>query len=636
MQNETKPKERPATSRILIVEDEGIVAKDIRRRLERMGHIVTGTADNASDALLLTAETRPDLVLMDIIIQGDMDGIETAIDLKRMHDVPVIFLTAHSDRPTLERAKRAMPYGYLIKPFEERELATTIEMALYRHQAERRIREQAALLDNASDAIITCDVEWRIVSWNRGAERMYGWQAAEVLDKAVGLLDPDDSASAVQKAHKALRHDGKWEGEARHLTRDGRELLVLARQSVFEDQAGHPRAILMLTTDITEKRAAEERLYQTQRLESIGNLASGVAHDLNNALAPILIGAQLLKMEYPNDSSLTEMIETSAQRGANLVRQLLNFARGMEGDRICLQPVHLLKEMETMMRGTFPKNVRIVTNWDQDLPNVTGDSTQLHQILLNFCVNARDAMPDGGTLTLEARHVEVDSPFAQTIRGASPGKYVTLQVSDTGTGIPPEILDRIFDPFFTTKSPGQGTGLGLSTVAGIIKGHGGFLQVDSETGKGSTFTAYLPADGAEADATPPAINGEVKFRGEGQTVMLVDDEAGLRDIGRHVLRRMNLVPVVAADGTEGLILATEHRTDLRAIIVDMHMPHLDGLGFVRKIRPLLPNIPIVVASGGASPNDVKEFDALGVKAYLDKPFTEGALATVLKDLLSTE
>jgi CheY-like chemotaxis protein len=248
-------------------------------------------------------------------------------------------------------------------------------------------------------------------------------------------------------------------------------------------------------------------------------------------------------------------------------------------------------------------------------------------------VNARDAMPHGGTLTLEAQSMEVDAVYASAVPDAKPGKYLALRVRDTGTGIPPEILDRIFDPFFTTKGPDKGTGLGLSTVLGIVKGYGGFLEVHSQPGQGSTFTVYLPADAAGSD-TQHLTKAAVEFRGQGETILLVDDEPAVREVGRAVLRRLNFKPLTATDGADGLMQAAEHRTELRAIITDQHMPHMDGLTFVRALRRMLPDIPVMVASGRLDDAVAEEFKTLGVTSRLDKPFTAPQLAEMLKNLLA--
>jgi len=510
-----------------------------------------------------------------------------------------------------------------------------------RKQSEQALRESEekfrALTASAQDAVIMTDGDDRVVFWNAAAERIFGWTAAEAANQTIhGWLVPARyrEAAAGGLARFKVTGQGPLVGKTIELTavrKDGKEIPIeLSFSAVNLRGQWHGIAI---ARDLTERKKLERQLLRAQRLESIGTLAGGIAHDLNNALAPIMMGVGLLKMRYPKESELVDMFETSAKRGADMVRQLLTFAKGAEGERISVQPGRLLKELEKLMKGSFPKNIQLVVTCDPKLPTVQGDATQLHQVLLNLCVNARDAMPHGGTLTLEAECREVDAVYASTLPDAKPGDYVVLRVRDTGTGIPPEILDRIFDPFFTTKGPDRGTGLGLSTVLGIVKGHGGFLEVHSQPGKGSTFTVYLPVERAGSD-TEQVTPAAVEFRGREETILFVDDEAAVREMARVVLRRLNFKPLTATDGADGVIQAAQHRTEIRAIIVDLHMPHMDGLAFVRAVRRMMPDIPIAVASGRLENAVAEEFKTLGVTRRLDKPFTEAQLAETLKHLLA--
>jgi len=331
------------------------------------------------------------------------------------------------------------------------------------------------------------------------------------------------------------------------------------------------------------------------------------------------------------------MIEASAQRGTDMVRQLLTFARGAEGERVAVCPSQLVHELERLMKGSFPKSIELQIASPEGLPAVVGDPTQLHQVLLNLCVNARDAMPGGGTLAMGLQAVELDAVYARAIPDAVPGRYVALRVSDTGSGIPPEILDRIFDPFFTTKAADKGTGLGLSTVLGIVKGHGGFVQVYSQPGEGTIFTVYLPVAPSDAGAAVPATAVETPEAGQGhgETVLFVDDEAAVREVGRTVLERLNYQVLLATDGADGLVRAAEHRHALSAVITDLHMPHMDGLAFVRALHRTLPNLPVVVASGRVDEAAASELLRLGVTRRLDKPFTQAQLARELRELLAS-
>jgi CheY-like chemotaxis protein len=302
-----------------------------------------------------------------------------------------------------------------------------------------------------------------------------------------------------------------------------------------------------------------------------------------------------------------------------------------------VQPERLLRELENLMKGSFPKDIRIIVESDPMLAPVNGDVTQLHQILLNLCVNARDAMLNGGELALTAAMEELDALQARSIEGATPGRFVVLRVADTGTGIPPDVLDHIFDPFFTTKSPDKGTGLGLSTVLGIIRAHGGFVQVDSSPGQGAVFSVYLPpAEGARESVLGELVEEGLPpgFRGQGERVLFVDDEVAVREIATTVLQRLNVTPLMATDGADALILAAENKAELRVVVTDLHMPHMDGLVFVRALRRILPDIPVVLASGRMDEVAVDEFRKLGVMMRLDKPFTEEQLAKALQTALN--
>ena len=493
------------------------------------------------------------------------------------------------------------------------------------------VREALATLDATTDGAYIFDpANLRFSYVNKGAVRQLGYTREELLGMTpLDLNTKHDEPSYREMIAPLIRGEKSvLVFESVYHRKDGGTIAVEINLQYIASMNMPPRFIAIVR-DITERKKAEQQTMRSQRLESIGTLAGGISHDLNNALAPILLGVEILKTQYPQESQIVDMFEASARRGADMVRQLLTFAKGAEGERVALQPGHLVKELVKLMEGSFPKNIELVVKCDPKLPLVLGDATQLHQVLLNLCVNARDAMPQGGTLTLEAQQKEVDAIYASSIHEAKPGKYLALRVRDTGTGIPPEIIDRIFDPFFTTKSPDKGTGLGLSTVMGIVKGHGGFLEVHSQPGQGSTFAVYLPAVAAGGD-TQHITKAAVEFRGQEETILFVDDERALREAASMVLRRLNFKPLTATDGADGLIQAAQHRTELSAIITDLHMPHMDGLEFVRAVRRLLPDIPIMVASGRMEDAVATEFKTLGVTNLLDKPFTEAQLAEALK------
>ena len=500
-----------------------------------------------------------------------------------------------------------------------------------RKQTEEALEMMRFSVDHAGDSAAWVNREGRILYVNDAYCVSRGYRREELLAMRIFDLDPDYQPGVWAPHFEELKRRGTMTFETRHCAKDGRIFPVEVNANyVFLNGQEFNFATVR---DLTERRKQERLALRSQRMESLGTLAGGIAHDLNNALAPIMMSSELLRIEYPRESSLLDRIEASAEHAADMVRQLLTFAKGAEGARVSVQPGRLLREMENLMKGSFPKNIELLTKSDPQLPTVLGDATQLHQVLLNLCVNARDAMPAGGTLTLEAERQEVDAAFAESEPGATPGSYVALRVRDTGAGIPPDILDRIFDPFFTTKGPEKGTGLGLSTVMGIVKGHGGFTQVTSQTGSGTTFIVFIPVDpaGIAADPGQKAVG---QFRGRGETILFVDDEATVRNVARAVLQHLNFHPLIAGDGTDGLMQATQHRTEIRAIITDLHMPRMDGLAFVREVRLLLPSVPILVASGRMDDEEASEMAALGVAGRLDKPFNQAQLAEALEGILT--
>ncbi|MEH1808663.1 hybrid sensor histidine kinase/response regulator [Nostoc sp.] len=504
-----------------------------------------------------------------------------------------------------------------------------------RKLAEEKIREQAALLDVTTDAICVRDLNNQIIFWNKGAETLYGWQATEAWGKNASELLDDEPSPEIEAALLQAISKGKWQGELTKLTKMNKEVLVASRWSLVCDEQGKPKSILTVDTDITEKKHLEAQLFRAQRLESIGTLASGIAHDLNNILTPILAGAQLLPLKFPNADERTrhllEILEINARRGADLVKQVLSFARGVEGKHITLQLKHIIVEMAKILKETFPKSIEISTNLPQNLWMVSGDSTQLHQVLMNLCVNARDAMSNGGTLSISAENMLIDANYARMNLEAKEGPYIVITVSDTGVGIPKEMLDRIFEPFFTTKDVGQGTGLGLSTVLGIVKSHGGFVNVYSEPESVTSFKVYLPAVGGIETRSPENLPPKT---GHGELILVVDDEAAIQEITITSLEAHNYKILVASDGIEAIALYAQNRDKISAVLMDIMLPSLDGLTAMRTLQKINPQVRIIASSGLMSENKLSAVAAIGVNTFLSKPYTVNELLLSLQKVLS--
>src|SRR5919199_4298703 len=477
--------------------------------------------------------------------------------------------------------------------------------------AEQKIREQAALLDITTDAILVQDLNKQIRFWNEGAERLYGWKAQEVIGKDVHeVLYRRKTLDQLEESWKSLTECGSWQSELYQFTKEGKEIIVASRWTLVRDEHGQPKSILTVNTDITEKKQLEAQFLRTQRMDSLGTLASGIAHDLNNALTPIMMAAQLLECKVPDEQSQQwlSILETNVKRAADLVKQVLLFSRGVAGKHTPLEVGYLIKEIEKIVKQTFSRAIEIRSELPtQNLWTISGDLTQLHQVLMNLCVNARDAMPDGGTLQISARNFWVDAHYAQMNIEAKVGPYIVITVSDTGTGISKEIIDRVFEPFFTTK----------------------------ELGKGTQFQVYLPATPTTKSDSPSEGHDELP-RGHGELILVVDDEDSIRDITKTLLETYGYQVVLASDGIEALALYTQHQDKISVVLMDMMMPNIDGPTTVGVLQKINPQVKIIAISGLVSNHKIGQFLGNSVKTFLPKPYTSDELLRNLQLVLSID
>ncbi|HUX21196.1 MAG TPA: PAS domain S-box protein [Spirochaetia bacterium] len=501
--------------------------------------------------------------------------------------------------------------------------------------AESRIREQAQLLDIASDAIVVRNVSGEIRYWNRSAETLFGWSAREALGRSANELIRAERPLLLEEALRVVLESREWKGELFLLRRDDRMFWGEMRWTLVLDAHGKPDAVLMVTSDITERRTVEERLMRVQRLESLGTLASGIAHDLNNVLTPIVVGIDALAAKSKDETStrILNVMQTSSHRGSEIISQILGFARGGTGEfaEVHLEPI--LREIEEIVRETFPKSVELRVKPFSKLWDIVGNRTQIHQVLMNLAVNARDAMEERGILTLGAENVTVDEAYTKMNPEAKAANYVVLTVEDTGVGMSPKTLARVFDPFFTTKGVGKGTGLGLSTSRTIVASHGGFINVYSEQNKGSSFRVYLPAT-ASAEAAAEVRTVEEMPTGKGEIILVVDDEAAVREITKQILETHGYEVIAVDDGTAALVVFNERKNHIALVLCDMVMPFLDGKATIRAITQIDPAVRVIAMSGMASKRRISTELPAGA-AFLAKPYTALQLLKAVRDALAS-
>jgi PAS domain S-box-containing protein len=512
--------------------------------------------------------------------------------------------------------------------------AETLRRELEAQTAE--VIARGTLLDSARDAIIVRDLDSSIRYWNAAASTIYGWDREEALGRKARELLYSHPAPYDAAIEKTLR-DGYWSGELRQVDKSGATLLVESSWTLVVDASGHPESVFSVSTDVTEKKRRAELDLRTQRMESLGTLASGIAHDLNNVLTPILMAVQLLTPgeHDPARLEILQSTELAVKRGADMIRQVLSFASGANGRRLPVQITEVLRELETLSRDALPPSIVSRFEVDPELRPLSGDPTQILQVLLNLLTNARDAMPSGGSVTISARNVTLLDDYATTGHVAPPGDYVLVEVEDSGTGMTPEVLGKIFEPFFTTKPVGAGTGLGLSTSIAIIRGHGGFMQAYSEPGHGSVFRVYLRANDTVTAATPAVTADPLDElpRGHGELILIVDDEAAIRVLARQTLEAYGYATAVASNGAEAIELVDSGRSPIALVLTDMAMPVMDGAATAAYLLTHHPELPVITASGLNANGGVARARSAGVRAFLAKPYTTTQLLSAVADAL---
>lgn len=631
----------PQPIRLLLLEDNVADVELITRALQRDGFEPSiRHVDNQAGFMAALAESY-DAILSDFELP-QFDGLR-ALEAVRERGLTAPFLIV-SGTIGEETAVEAMKRGasdYLLKDRLFR-LGPAIRQALrqrelgaQREHAERALRSSEEqfreVVENIHEVLWVTDVaKTRVLYVSPSYETVWGRSCESLLTAPWRWLDsvhPEDRRRVTEASQ--TQAGGRYDETYRVLRPDASVRWIRDRAYPVRDEAGEVVRIVGVAEDITERKHLEAQFLRAQRLEAIGTLAGGMAHDLNNILAPMMMAAGLLKegATVARDREMLAMIERSAHRGASIIRQLLTFSRGIEGERRSVQPRHIGREIANIVRETFPREIIFVESLPLDLWPILADPTQFHQVLMNLCVNARDAMPKGGTLTLSARNVTLTAAEATTKPRARPISYVVFSVVDTGTGMPSELIEHIFEPFFTTKEVGKGTGLGLSTVQGIMRSHEGLVEVASEVGLGSTFNVYFPAAPGiavpvESNATAPSPDGE------GETILLVDDEAPVRSAIQRVLEKHRYRVLTASNGKDGIVAYLRHRDAVRLVITDVMMPQMGGSAMVRSLRVIDANLRFIAISGLDAQHE--ELTAVGVKTILDKPCGSGTLLEAVR------
>ena len=744
--------------RILVVEDEAIIASVIAGALRKFGYEVIDILNTGEAAAATALEKRPDLVLMDIRLQGDMDGISAAERIQEQADIPIIYLTAYADEPTLERAKRTKPYGYIPKPFQEIELKTTIEMALYKHDfaiqlktsevkfrslfensqdviyiidqagrlqemnqagveffgfareeiigtepdylyadprerkvflaeirrkktlrdyeirlrnkkgeiltglvtanamigndgevsgiqgiirdvTEKRKREETLLLlqtaiDSSSEAVLITDQQGNIVYGNPAVETMTGYSPLEIIGRNIQFLSSglqqDDEKH--RQLWKTIQEGDSWAGEFLNRHKDGTTYFQRAIISPVRDEKGEISHFVSIASDITREKKLEEQMIQAAKMDSLGHLASGIAHDFNNYLTIINGYSEMLLFENENNKN-SERLGVILQAGKNasrLVAKILGFSRRQAVAPTVIEINGAMNDLERMVRRLLGEKIELQLELAPDAGQVLIDPTQIEQVLINLVLNARDAMPGGGRLTLATAPRSVDPGFAAEHPGLAPGEYAAIDVRDSGQGMDPQVLARIFEPFFTTKPKGEGTGLGLASVFGIVAQNHGGVWAESEAGRGSTFHVLLPRVSEKAAAEPAASTGK---RFDNRTALLVEDEPGIRELMRSILASLGMQVQVAADGEQALKIAGELQ-HLDLLFCDVILPGISGVEVADGIRTLHPKAAVVFSSGHGEGFLKRAGLQLPEVHFIEKPSTRAALVEKIGEVLS--
>lgn len=506
-----------------------------------------------------------------------------------------------------------------------------LALGLEHRQVQQQVSHSNILLNYTQDIAIVIDLEDQIIFWNKTAEKYYGWAMEEVIGKNISDLLYKNSFQQI-KAKTVTMQQGRWQGEVNQKQKDGKEIITQNQWTLTNNESGKPISICIVANDITEKKKLASQSIKAQRIEILGTMARGIAHDLNNVFSPIIISTDVLKMRTKDEKSqeILQTLKKVSQQGVELAKQLLTFTRSIEGRFSTIQLRYIVIEISKLIKESFPKSIELHTYTPADTWNISGDFTQIHQVLVNLCDNARDAMPNGGvlTITLENVFINENDAFKYSSVNSKVGYYVVITIADTGIGIAKDVIDKIFDQFFTTKETVKDSGRGLYIAQNIIENHLGFFHVDSELNKGTIFKIYLPAI-VSSESTSPEKQEINPLAGKGEMILVVDDEAAISDTIAKTLEAFNYRVITAADGREAITLYLRNRNEIKLVLTDMIMPVMNGVELIKLLQGITPDIKVIITSGGPKSEIDKEIDGLDIKNFLPKPFT----AEILLELI---
>ncbi|HEX7020016.1 MAG TPA: PAS domain S-box protein [Gemmatimonadaceae bacterium] len=517
-------------------------------------------------------------------------------------------------------------------------IVTARDVTAERAAAEMRAR-LAALVDASPEAIIGQDLEGKVVTWNPAAERLFGWRADEIIGRPVDLLVADDERPEYDELReRVLRERRAIECEATRRHRDERELQVYLSLAPVLGADGAAIGVVAMARDITQDKLLRRQLQQAQKMEAVGQLAGGIAHDFNNLLTAIRGYSEMALADIPADNPARDDVReviASTDRAASLTHQLLAFSRKQLLQPDLLDPAIVVSDMEGLLGRLIGEHIEMVLHIAEPIGTIRADRGQLEQVLVNLAVNARDAMPEAGVLLIRVVRTHLTEAFTSTHPGSVPGAYVAISVSDTGVGMSAEVRERIFEPFFTTKATGKGSGLGMSMVYGIVKQSGGYVDVESAEGNGTTVVVYLPIVADEPHPTPrhTPIVAFMPRTTRGETVLVVEDAVAVRSVVRRALEGAGYTVIEAVDGANALAIFRERGGLIDLMITDLVMPRLGGRGLTEELQQLGARIPVLVMSGYSSDPFRAGGGPFPDMDFIEKPFTTAAVVQKVRRLL---